>query len=98
MDGKDGMVYKELSTKMMIMVIMMATTTTTMMMMMTKHIQSPHHTPGSILSPFHVLTYLILTTIPGSRYQLSLEAQVQTDHSMHVQEVPSAGCGQVTVS
>lgn len=32
MDGKDGMVYKELSAKMMIMVTMMATMTTMMMM------------------------------------------------------------------
>lgn len=51
--------------------------------------------PGTVLSPFHVLTYLILMIILGDRYQLSLESQVQTDHSMGVQEVLSqAGCGQ----
>lgn len=50
--------------------------------------------PGTVLSPFHILTYLILVTIPGDRYQLSLECQVQTDHSMAVQEEPFAGCEQ----
>lgn len=39
------------------------------------------------------MTYLILTTILLGRYQLSLESQVQTDHSMGVQRVPLQDVG-----
>ena len=88
---------RKLSAKMIMILVMMVA-----MLMMTMTLSDDEMlantyvalTMCSVLSPFHGFTYLILTTMLGDRYQLVLESQLQTDHTMGVQDMHFAGCRQ----